>query len=65
MIVRRFLPFLALLALPGAVEAAADLARIDRAIAKEPAYQSQEVKYCLLVFRSFASLSAPADGRGG
>lgn len=29
---------------------ASDLASIDRTIAKEPAYQSKQVKYCLLVF---------------
>lgn len=30
--------------------AAADLAKIQRKIAKEPAYESKSVKYCLLVF---------------
>src|SRR5262249_47121195 len=29
---------------------AADLARIERKIAKEPAYQTKSPKYCLLVF---------------
>src|SRR5438045_4509225 len=29
---------------------AADLAAIDRSIAKEPAYQTKTPKYCLLVF---------------
>ncbi len=32
------------------VKAAVDLTKIDRTIAKEPAYQSEAVKYCLLVF---------------
>jgi hypothetical protein len=30
--------------------AAADLTKIERAIAKQPAYESKNVKYCLLVF---------------
>ena len=30
--------------------AAQDLSKIDRTIAKEPVYQSKNVKYCLLVF---------------
>jgi hypothetical protein len=47
--VRRSLIALACLALsPAAV--AADLSKIDRTIAKEPAYQTKEVAYCLLVF---------------
>jgi hypothetical protein len=29
---------------------AADLSKVERTIAKEPAYQTKEVKYCLLVF---------------
>jgi hypothetical protein len=37
-----------LLAAPAA--AASDLGKIDRTIAKEPAYQTKEPRYCLLVF---------------
>ncbi len=33
---------------------ALDLARLDRTIAKEPAYQSKQPRYCLLVFGSEA-----------
>jgi hypothetical protein len=33
-----------------AVAPAADLAKIDRKIAKEPAYESKDVRYCLIVF---------------
>jgi hypothetical protein len=38
------------LALAGSAVEAADLTKIERTIAKEPAYQSKEVSYCLLVF---------------
>src|SRR4051812_41534235 len=38
------------LALAPAAAWAVDLAKIDRTILKEPAYQTKEVKYCLLVF---------------
>ncbi|MBO0697590.1 MAG: hypothetical protein J2P46_04285, partial [Zavarzinella sp.] len=34
----------------GAEGGAADLAKIDRAIAKQPAYQTKAPRYCLLVF---------------
>jgi hypothetical protein len=37
---------------------AADLSRIDRSIAKEPAYQTQEPRYCLLVFGQEAKFRA-------
>src|SRR5215470_8211301 len=43
-------PALAWLALGMAPASAADLTKIDRTIAKEPAYQSTSPKYCLLVF---------------
>src|SRR5437899_8648252 len=33
-----------------ALAGAADLAKIDRAIAKEPTYQTKDPRYCLLVF---------------
>jgi hypothetical protein len=46
----RFWPVLAWLALGSASAAAADLAKIDRRIVREPAYQSGEPKYCLVVF---------------
>jgi hypothetical protein len=44
---------LVILAVSAAPAAAIDLTRIDRTIAKEPAYQSKP-KYCLLVFGSDA-----------
>jgi hypothetical protein len=37
---------------------AADLSRIDRAIAKEPTYQTREPRYCLLVFGPEAKFRA-------
>src|SRR5262249_55102086 len=43
-----FLP--AAMALLAPLTQAADLARIERKIAKEPAYQTKSPKYCLLVF---------------
>jgi hypothetical protein len=43
-------PLLAWLALGSASAAAADLSKIDRRIAREPAYQSGAPTYCLLVF---------------
>lgn len=46
---RRSLFALALSALAAAPVVAADLSKIDRTIAKEPAYQTNEVRYCLLV----------------
>jgi hypothetical protein len=42
--------WLAWLALYAPPTSAADLTKIDRAIAKQPVYQSQSPKYCLLVF---------------
>jgi hypothetical protein len=41
-----------LLAIPvlGTTSHAADLTKVDRSIAKEPAYESKDVRYCLLVF---------------
>src|SRR5947209_19813336 len=33
-----------------ALASAADLSKIERTIAKEPAYESKDVRYCLLVF---------------
>jgi hypothetical protein len=50
MIPNRHLPALAWLALWPAVGAAADLAKIERTIAKEPAYQTKSPRYALLVF---------------
>ena len=44
---RLVLPALLLVCAP---LSAADLSRIERKIAKEPAYQSQQPGYCLLVF---------------
>jgi hypothetical protein len=41
---------LAWLVVSSATVSAADLSKIDRTVAKEPAYQSKNVKYCLLVF---------------
>jgi hypothetical protein len=38
------------LLLPAPLAQAADLAKVDRKIAKEPAYQTKSPKYCLLVF---------------
>jgi hypothetical protein len=49
MTLKRLLPVLAFLVLSSAKLDAEDLARIERIIAKEPAYRSQP-KYCLLVF---------------
>jgi hypothetical protein len=49
----RLVPAIVWLALCPTLAAAADLAKIDRTIAKEPAYQSKP-KYCLLVFGSDA-----------
>jgi hypothetical protein len=46
----RFWPALAWLALGCASAAAADWTKIDRRIAREPAYQSGAPKYCLVVF---------------
>jgi hypothetical protein len=46
---RFFLPILGLLALWPATLGAADLARVDRTLKREPAYRSRP-KYCLLVF---------------
>jgi hypothetical protein len=40
----------ALLVLSSTTATAADLSKIDRTIAKEPAYQTKDVRYCLLVF---------------
>src|SRR5262245_48209470 len=45
---RNAAPFL-VLAVLGSAASAADLAKIDRTIAKEPAYKGKP-KYCLLVF---------------
>jgi hypothetical protein len=47
---RRSLLSLLLLALAPATVAASDLSKVDRMIAKEPAYQTKDVRYCLLVF---------------
>src|SRR5262249_22100451 len=44
------LPAIAWLAMCPDSALAADLSKIDRAIAKEPIYQSKSPKYCLLVF---------------
>jgi hypothetical protein len=43
-------PALAALALGALPAAAADLSKIERRIAKEPAYQTKSPRYCLLVF---------------
>src|SRR3989442_11696125 len=40
----------AVVALLGSQACAADLAKIERKIAKEPAYQTKTQRYCLLVF---------------
>ncbi|HYT94281.1 MAG TPA: hypothetical protein VEL76_36535, partial [Gemmataceae bacterium] len=40
----------AVLLLPAPLARAADLAKIERKIAREPAYQTKTPKYCLLVF---------------
>lgn len=48
--IRRFLPVVAWIALCTGPALAVDLAKIDRTIRKEPAYQSKTPKYCLLVF---------------
>jgi hypothetical protein len=47
--IRRILPALSFLALLPSGICAADLSKVDRAIAKEPVYKSKP-KYCLLVF---------------
>ena len=47
--IRRLLPALVLLLFVQAPTFATDLAKVDRSIAKEPAYRSKP-KYCLLVF---------------
>jgi hypothetical protein len=44
------LPVFAALVASGAAACAADLSKIDRTIAKEPAYRSPKPTYCLLVF---------------
>jgi hypothetical protein len=49
---------LALLGVAPLPMAAADLARIDRTIAKEPRYQSGAPRYCLLVFGPDAGMRA-------
>src|ERR1019366_5677353 len=46
----RFLPVIVWIALGTGPALAVDLAKIDRTIRKEPAYQSKSPKYCLLVF---------------
>jgi hypothetical protein len=48
--VGRLLPVLLWLGVCPARVGAADLTRIDRSIAREPAYQSRTPQYCLLVF---------------
>src|SRR5262249_38281029 len=45
---RRIAPTASFAPLPA--DRATDLTRIDRRIAREPAYQSREPRYCLLVF---------------
>jgi hypothetical protein len=50
MSIARFLPVVAWIALGTGPGLAVDLAKIDRTIRKEPAYQSKSPKYCLLVF---------------
>jgi hypothetical protein len=52
---RIVLSALVLLHLSSVMAAAADLSRIDRHIAKHPAYKSKTVKYALLVFGSDAN----------
>jgi hypothetical protein len=47
---RFFLPALIWLALGAASASAFDLTKIERSLAKEPAYQSKQPQYCLLVF---------------
>ncbi len=47
--IAHLLPVLAWLALGSLPAPAGDLGKIDRTIAKEPAYQTKP-KYCLLVF---------------
>src|SRR5262245_11368623 len=47
---RRWSAALAVLALWAARAGAADLTKIDRTIAKEPAYKTKSPRYCLLVF---------------
>jgi hypothetical protein len=49
MIPRRPLLALALFVIAPTIVPAAELSKIDRTIAKEPAYQTKEVRYCLLV----------------
>jgi hypothetical protein len=46
----RWLIVLPCLAVASATAPAAELARVDRAVKKEPAYQSRAPRYCLLVF---------------
>src|SRR5262245_59920179 len=46
---RKLVIALACLAVTSATVAAADLSKVGRTIAKEPAYQTKEVRYCLLV----------------
>src|SRR5437660_6187591 len=46
----RSLAALACVALIASPASAADRARVDRSIAREPAYQSKAPRYCLLVF---------------
>src|SRR5262245_19523703 len=53
---RNAAPFL-VLAVLGSAASAADLAKIDRTIAKEPAYKGKP-KYCLLVFGPEAKMRA-------
>src|SRR5215472_7878107 len=50
-----FLPALAFLAVSSAPAGATDLSKIERKIAKEPAYQNKP-KYCLVVFGPEANL---------
>jgi len=47
---RRALPLLPLIVLLAPPLRAADLTKIERSIGKEPAYQSETPRYCLLVF---------------
>jgi hypothetical protein len=47
---RRYWIAFAWLVISSATASAADLSKIDRTIAKEPPYQTKEVRYCLLVF---------------
>src|SRR5262245_57992670 len=56
--IKHFLLALAFAAVSSAQISAVDLSKIDRTIAKEPAYQTKTPKYCLLVFGSEAKLRA-------